>query len=52
MFDTGAVIAEPKNIDQLIWPHSYSGFPDYDPKPSTPPPKDNFYNDPNRVIEN
>ena len=31
MFDTGAVNEEQKNIEQLINPHSYNGFPDYDP---------------------
>ena len=41
MFDTGAVVAEPKSIE-LIWGHSYHGFPNYEPKTPNVVPKDNF----------
>ena len=30
MFDTGAVIEDQQSNDQILWPHSFSGFPDYD----------------------
>ena len=30
MFDTGAVNEDQQTNDQILWPHSFSGFPDYD----------------------
>jgi hypothetical protein len=30
MFDTGAVNEDQQTNDQILWPRSFSGFPDYD----------------------